>query len=102
MEKTIEELKAELAEANLLCERRAEEILQYQSEFAAKTQELLIRTDNYRYQRERAEQAEQRLAEMEIYINKALNELGVPNKDYPAPVANAVQYLKNAIAEEKK
>ena len=30
-------------------------------------------------------------------IQMALDELGVPTKDYPAPVANAVGFLKEAL-----
>ena len=31
------------------------------------------------------------------FIQMALDELGVPNKDYPAPVANAVDFLREAL-----
>ena len=34
-------------------------------------------------------------------IKIALDELGVPNKDYPTPVANAVSFLKEALKEPK-
>ena len=30
-------------------------------------------------------------------ILMALDELGIPTKDYPAPVANAVDFLKEAL-----
>lgn len=33
-------------------------------------------------------------------IRHALNELGVPGPDYPAPVANAVAILEAALVEE--
>lgn len=33
-------------------------------------------------------------------IRKALNELGVPGPDYPAPVANAVEILQGALKGE--
>ncbi len=39
-------------------------------------------------------------AEKEIikgFIKMALDELGVPNKDYPAPVANTVEILREAL-----
>ncbi len=32
-------------------------------------------------------------------IRMALDELGVPNKDYPAPVSNAVAFLNEALKE---
>jgi hypothetical protein len=35
-------------------------------------------------------------------ILEALNELGVPSSDYPAPVANAVRLLHSAIAIERE
>jgi hypothetical protein len=31
-------------------------------------------------------------------LRAALNELGVPGPDYPAPVANAVEHIKAALA----
>lgn len=31
------------------------------------------------------------------FVRMALDELGVPSKDYPAPVANAVAFLKEAL-----
>ncbi len=34
-------------------------------------------------------------------VRMALDELGVPNKDYPSPVANAVGFLKEALKEAK-
>jgi len=35
-------------------------------------------------------------------IRAALDELGVPNEDYPAPVANAVEILSNALATSEE
>ncbi len=34
---------------------------------------------------------------LEGFIKRALDELGVPNEGYPAPVANAVEFLKEAL-----
>ena len=31
------------------------------------------------------------------FIQMALDELGVPNEGYPAPVSNAVDFLKQAL-----
>lgn len=31
------------------------------------------------------------------FVKMALDELGIPNKDYPAPVANAVAFLNEAL-----
>ena len=42
-----------------------------------------------------AEKAE--IALIRGFVKMALDELGVPNKDYPAPVANAVSFLKEAL-----
>lgn len=36
---------------------------------------------------------------LQVAIRKALNELGVPTPDYPAPVANAVEILKKALKD---
>lgn len=38
---------------------------------------------------------------MKGLINMALNELGVPDESYPAPVANAVDFLRQALAAEE-
>lgn len=36
-----------------------------------------------------------------VGMKNALNELGVPSKDYPAPVANAVDFLRIALVQVK-
>jgi len=36
---------------------------------------------------------------LQVAIRKALNELGEPTPDYPAPVANAVEILKQALKD---
>ena len=38
-----------------------------------------------------------RAVTMEAAIRRALSELGVPNVAYPAPVANAVKILQEAV-----
>jgi hypothetical protein len=40
------------------------------------------------------ERAEARVKELEERIRRALNELGIPQSGYPAPVANAVSILR--------
>lgn len=40
----------------------------------------------------------QREAKLRDGIELALSELGVPGPDYPAPVSNAVAYLRAALA----
>jgi hypothetical protein len=42
----------------------------------------------------RVERAEARVKELEERIRRALNELGIPQSGYPAPVANAVSILR--------
>jgi ATPase subunit of ABC transporter with duplicated ATPase domains len=44
--------------------------------------------------KKRAERAEAKVNELEHRIRRALNELGIPQPEYPAPVANAVSVLR--------
>lgn len=53
--------------------------------------------ERYQTAAKRAEAAEARADAAEEAIAAALNELGVPGGDYPAPVANAVTILTNAL-----
>ena len=42
-------------------------------------------------------EAVQRLDDLQTAIRNALNELGIPGPDYPAPVTNAVAILRKAL-----
>lgn len=42
--------------------------------------------------------ADQRIVRLRRAIDAALRELGVPDETYPAPVANAVDILRRAVA----
>ena len=37
------------------------------------------------------------MSQKDDLIQMALDELGIPNKDYPAPIANAVAFLQQAL-----
>lgn len=41
------------------------------------------------------------IGHMKGLIRMALNELGVPNETYPAPVTNAVDFLRQALVAEE-
>lgn len=44
----------------------------------------------------------EQIKQIKGFIQMALDELGIPNKDYPAPIANAVDFLREALNKEEK
>ena len=42
-----------------------------------------------------------KMIQLESAVKAALDELGVPGPDYPAPVANAVEILRAALTEQE-
>lgn len=46
-----------------------------------------------------AEILKTKLDQLKIAVNKAICELGVPQPGYPQPVANAYEYLTDALKE---
>ena len=70
-------------------------INQLQAENKDLQENMIRRALNYR--KGRIKQLKAALEQKDGLIRMALDELGVPSKDYPAPLANAVDFLNEAL-----